>query len=227
VTDKQLHSHLELLPTMDTLQMQMLFSKIDSLPDEYLAIKKQALKYLKNNSNISVLGTLNIFHRPWIARLNWGLMLYKGAEMKWFEQYREMTKRDIPEFYTNFLQVINGCFIYDISLAGLTPSMYMKGTLDRSILQCHDLKTANIDWIKEYEVDRKYFHFGGRHYSPTENLGYFFDGDKIMAILPNGNIINEWTNYFDFLFDEIELSEQKALKNIPKGTNIIVNEIKA
>ena len=45
-----------------------------------------------------------------------------------------------------------------------------------------------------------------------------------MAILPNGNIINEWTNYFDFLFDEIELAEEKALKNIPKGTNIIVNE---
>ncbi len=90
-----------------------------------------------------------------------------------------------------------------------------------------DLQTANINWIKEYEVDRKNFHFGGRHYSHTENLGYFFDGDRIMAILANGNIVNEWTNYFDFLFDEIELAEQKALKNIPKGTNIIVDELKA
>ncbi len=205
----------------------MLSSKIDSLPDEYLAIKKQALKYLPNNSNINEIGTLNIFHRPWIARLNWGLMLCKGAEIKWFAQYRELTKKEIPEFYINFLRVINGCFIYDIALAGLTPSIFMKGTLDRSILQCHDLTTANINWIKEYEVDRKCFHFGGRNYSPTENLGYFFDDDKIMAILPNGNIINEWTNYFYFLFDEIELAEQKALKNIPNGTNIIVNELKA
>jgi len=209
---------------MDTLQMQRLISKIDCLPDEYSSIKKQAFKYLNNNSNIDGLDTLNIFHRPWNAPLNWGLMLYKGAEIKWFEQFREMTKKEIPEFYKNFLSLINGCFIFDISLYGLTPSVYLKGTLDRSILQCHDLATANSQWIKEYEVDKKYFHFGGRQYSYSENLGYFFDGDKITAILPNGNVINEWTNYFEFLFDEIELAEQKALKNIPKGINIIVND---
>jgi hypothetical protein len=207
---------------MDALQN--LISKIDLIPDEYLALKKQAFKYLQNNSIIDGFDTLNIFHRPWIAPLNWGLMLYKGAEVKWFEQFREMTNKELPEFYKNFLTLINGCFIYDISLCGLTPSVQGKGTLDRSKLQCHDLTTANNQWIKEYEVDEKYFHFGGRHYSNSENLGYFFDGDRIMAILPNGNIINEWTNYFDFLFDEIELAEKKALQNIPKEINIIVND---
>jgi hypothetical protein len=207
---------------MDTLQMQRLISKIDNLPDEYLSIKKQAFKYLNNNSNISDLGTLNIFHRPWIAPLNWGLMLYTGAEAKWFELFREKTKMEIPEFYKNFLSQINGCFIYDISLFGLTPSVYLKGRLDRSKLQCHDLTTANIQWIKEFEVDKKYFHFGGRQHSDSEELGYFFDGDKIMAILHNGVVINEWTSYFDFLYDEIELAEQKALGNIPKGINVIL-----
>lgn len=46
-----------------------------------------------------------------------------------------------------------------------------------------------------------------------------------MAILHNGIVINEWTNYFDFLYDEIELAEQKALENIPKGINVLLTKI--
>ena len=45
-----------------------------------------------------------------------------------------------------------------------------------------------------------------------------------MAVLKNGSIINEWTNFFEFLFDEIEIAEQVTLKNIPKGVNVLVND---
>ena len=44
VNDKQLRLHLELLLTMDALQTQILFSRIENLPDEYLAIKKAGIK---------------------------------------------------------------------------------------------------------------------------------------------------------------------------------------
>lgn len=72
---------------MDSLQINKLISKIDTLPDEFLIIKKQAKKYLKNNSNIDKHETINVFHRPWIAPLNWSLMLFKGADKVWFEQF--------------------------------------------------------------------------------------------------------------------------------------------
>ena len=209
---------------MDTSRLQNLISIINTYPDEYLAIKKQAKKYLKNNSIIDNLETINIFHRPWIARLNWSLTIYKGADKIWFEQYEKVTHKLVPDFYKNFLSKINGCFIHDISFFGLTPSIYTKGTLDRSILQCHDLTTANKEWIKEYDVDQSYFHFGGRSYSYSENLGYFFVDDKIMAVRKNGNAINEWKTFFEFLLDEIERAEQIALKNVPIGMQVLVDE---
>jgi hypothetical protein len=209
---------------METSHLEDLISKIDNLPDELLSIKKQAKKYLKNNSIIDNLETINIFHRPWVARFNWSLMFYKGADNTWFGQYEKMTQKSIPDFYKNFLSVINGCFIHGISLYGLTPSIYTKGTLDRSVLQSHDLTTANNEWIKEYEVDQRYFHFGGRSFSSDENLGYFFYDDKIMAIRKNGNVINEWTSYFEFLFNEIVYAEQATLKKIPDGVTVLINE---
>lgn len=135
-----------------------------------------------------------------------------------------MTQKLIPDFYKRFLTVLNGSFIHGISFYGLTPSIYLRGKLDRSILQCHDLTTANNEWIKEYKVDKKFFHFGGRSYSNSENLGYFFDSDKILAIRKNGNVINEWTNYFEFLFDEIENAEQMTLQKIPMDVNVQVSE---
>ena len=84
-------------------------------------------------------------------------MLFKGADKSWLEQFENMTQKLIPDFYKNFLGLVNGCFVHGISFYGLTPSIYIKGTLDRSILQCHDLTTANNEWINEYEVDKRLF----------------------------------------------------------------------
>src|SRR5574343_1515506 len=160
--------------------MEDIFKSVDTYPDEYLAIKKQAKKYFHNGSTIDDNQRINILHRPWVARLNWGLMLYKGADTKWVSEAEASINRTIPDFYKHFLTHINGCFLYDISLFGLVHS------LTRSILQCHSLTTANNELNKEFDVDQNWFHFGGGMYSDEENTGYFYGQNKIISARKNG-----------------------------------------
>ena len=209
---------------MNTSEIASLMSKIDSYPEEYLPIKRQAKKYLRNNSSIDDHNTLNIFHRPWVAPFNWGLILYQGADRNWIEQFEQKTQKIIPGAYKNFLLTINGCFIYDLSLYGLTPSIYLEGTLDRSQLQCHDLTTANTDWIFEYKVDKNYFHFGSGFYTDSENIGYFFDDIKIRSIRTNGEFVKQWADFTDFLSDEISTVERIMLAKIPEDTKLLIDE---
>lgn len=198
--------------------MRNIYKTIDSYPDEYIAIKKQARKYILNGSNIDKNGRINILHSPWIAPLNWGLMLYKGADKNWINEAELTTQKIIPDFYKKFLLTINGCFLYDISMFGLIHSM------TRTFLQCHNLTTANISWIKEFDVDQSFFYFGGGTYSFEENAGYFYGQGNIMSIRKNGKLVNKWTNFADFLNDELARAEREMLKDIPKKTKIVVNE---
>jgi len=189
---------------------------IESYPDKYFAIKKQVQKYILNNSNIDEKERLNILHRPWVAPLNWGLMIYKGASKEVLCDFQYDNEINIPAFYREFLENINGCFLYDISLYGIIPS------LTRSYLQCHSLEAANARWIHEYKVDISYFYFGGSSYNYEENVGYFYDGNKIISIRKNGQIIDEWIDFSCFLEDEISKSEKKMLEKIPQNINLIV-----
>jgi hypothetical protein len=207
---------------MDSSQIEKLIERIDSYPEEYIALKHQAKKYIQNNSNIDDGGTLNVFHRPWVAPFNWGMRLYQPAGQSWIEQFQQRTHKVIPDFYKKFLLAINGCFIYDLSLFGLTPSMYTTGTLNRSILQCTDLTTANNTWIVEYKIDSTCFHFGGRAYTYSENIGYFFTGTEIKSLRKNGNTIKSWTSFSDFLTDEVMEAENMMAEEIPKNTKILI-----
>ena len=198
--------------------MENIYKIIDSCSDEYLAIKRQAKKYLQNGSNIDNNLRINILHRPWVARLNWGLMLYKGADTKWINDAEESIGKTIPDFYRNFLTTINGCFLYDISLFGLIYS------LERSFLQCHNLKTANINWIKKFEVDQSFFYFGSGIYSYDENTGYFYGQNKIVSIRKNGNAVNEWSSFSAFLNDELERAEKEMLEEVPKKVTLVVTD---
>ena len=74
------------------------------------------------------------------------------------------------------------------------------------------LDQANTQWIKEYNVDKKLFHFGSRTYSDEENIGYFLDGKKIQTILKNGETKNEYGNIKEFFEEEIKISEKNYLK---------------
>ena len=98
--------------------MKEIRNRIDNFPPELDSITNQVRKYLENNSFIDE-SALNVLHRPWVARLNWGLMLYEGANVSWFADFTNRTGKVIPKFYMDFLKSINGAFIYNLSLYGL------------------------------------------------------------------------------------------------------------
>jgi len=209
--------HLDIRPNMNEIK-----NRIDNLPPELDSIANQLRKYVENNSNINDL-VLNVLHRPWVARLNWGIMLYQRADVNWFVEYTKRTGKEIPKFYMDFLKNINGGFIYNLSLYGLAPSIYNSGQLNRCILQCHDLTTANINWIGGYDVDPNLFHFGGRSYTYDENVGYFFDNEKILCYRKNGELIKKWDTFSQMLSEEIKIVEQKMLDDVPKEIDLIIN----
>ncbi|MFT3935091.1 MAG: hypothetical protein QM726_15800 [Chitinophagaceae bacterium] len=198
--------------------MEELYKIINSYPDEYVAIKRQAKKYIHNNSDLDESRRLNILHRPWVAPLNWGLMIYQGADMKWVNDAEQTIGKTIPDFYKRFLTNINGCFLYDISLFGLIHS------LTRSLLQCHSLTSANLDWINGFKIDQSFFYFGGGVYSDDENTGYFYGNNKIMSVRKNGKLVNEWGTFSDFLNDELIRAEKEMLKEVPEKNKLVVNK---
>lgn len=90
--------------------------------------------------------------------------------------------------------------------------MYTTGLLSRTTLQQFDLGIANTNWKDEYKIDKNFFHIGGNSYSYSENIGYFIDNNNtILSIRTNGQVLNTWDNFKDFLKQEIESSEKTML----------------
>ncbi len=202
--------------------MKEIIERIETFPNEYNSIKIQIKRYLGNNSNIDEL-VLNVLHRPWVAKLNWGIMLYKEVKTDWFAIYLAETGKEIPDFYKDFLKYINGGFIYGISLYGLTPSVFESGLLNRTVLQCLNLVTANTYWIAEYKVEKDLFHFASRNYTYEENVGYFFKDGVIFCYRKNGELLKQWNSLEEMLNEEIEIAEKDMLNKIPQEVKIIRN----
>ena len=184
-------------------------------------IKVQVEKYFDSDSGIRNDGALQAFKRPWVAPLNFGVLIFPPATKGLIEKYNERSDKPIPPFCIDILRQMNGCFIYDFSLFGLPQSIYTNNLLDRSFLQQYDLGTANTSWIKEYEINNNAFHFGGRAYSDEENIGYFFHNNNIFSLRQNGEVVSEWRNLNDFLKDEVDLAEQMMLDEKPSQSNCI------
>ena len=185
---------------------------LNNLTPDWTPIKDQATKYFDIDSRIRDDGAVQVFRQPWVAPQSFGLLLFPPVDNKWFEAFAEQTNLTIPKFYQDILLKMNGCFVYDFSLFGLPKTMYTTGLLSRTVLQQYDLGTANTTWIHSYDIDMSLFHIGGRTYSDEENVGYFIDNNKIVSIKENGEIVNSWTTFADFLKEEINISEQMMLK---------------
>src|SRR5262249_13271349 len=138
------------------------------------------------------------------------LMLYPGIDREALVRYCERFGIRIPEMYVDFLREVNGAFCLGMSLCGIPPSMLGDPPrLNRKILQCHDLATAATHWIREYRVPDGFFHFGSRHFSYNENVGYFIEQNKrIISVRGRSRVIGEWTSFTEFLWDELPASEQ-------------------
>jgi hypothetical protein len=188
-------------------------SFLDNLPDEWNAIKQQAVKYFDDDSDMRKDGAAQIFKRPWIAPLNFGLLLFPPVKKEFIILFEQRTGKAMPSLYKSVLLQMNGCFAYDFSLYGLPESMYQRNLLDRSFLQQYDLGAANMHWIYEYEVNDRLFHIGSRAYSFEENVGYFIDGENnILSIKTNGEQIRKWNSFESFLLEEIQEAEILMIK---------------
>lgn len=185
---------------------------LNNLTLDWEPIKEQAIKYFDLDSKIRNDGAAQIFRRPWVAPQNFGLLLFPPVDKGWFDKFNENTNLIIPKMYQDTLSEMNGCFVYDFSLYGLPKTMYTTGLLNRTELQQYDLGTANTTWIHSYSVNRDLFYIGGRAYSYAENIGYFIDNDKIFSVRKNGEILNSWTTFSNFLKEEIKAAEEMMIK---------------
>ena len=201
----------------DTIIINDLMEKrITEISEKYYPIKRISLKYLKTGS-IQEGADLMIYNQKWVAPLSYGIRIFGMTPVDYIEKYEKDNKISIPTIYKEFLLEVNGCFIFDFDLFGLTPSMYEKGTLDRSKVQCFDLSTANKNWIYEYNINEELFHFGGRAYSYDENIGYFIDKKGIIkSIRNNGEVLREWFNFTEFLNEEINIVEKDMIESLPE-----------
>lgn len=188
------------------LRMKSIIRKqIEDWPEWLLSLKELGIEYLDDHAKLLTDKSIYIYHRSWVAPLNWAILLFPKIEDTWIQKFEKMTGKTIPEFYSRFLSLINGCFIFDISLYGLSPSIFNDGLIDRKTSQALDLASANTSWINEFKIEKSFFHFGSRAYNDHENIGYFVDGkNEIFSMLKSGEVISTWPNFEAFLKDEIK-----------------------
>ena len=195
-----------------TEEVKIFLNKLNS---DFFPIVEQAKKYFDKDSKIREDGAAEIFRRPWVAPVNYGLWLFPPAVTKLFDKFVERTNVTIPKLYKTLLIELNGCFVYSFSLYGLPTSLYTTGLLDRSNIQQFDLGTANRNWKHQYNIDTNLFYIGGRSYSHSENIGYFIKENKILSIRKSGEILKTWDTILEFLNDEIAISEKQMLEKVP------------
>jgi hypothetical protein len=197
--------------------MDSLAHLLDSYSDALAPLREAACRYLKYPSVLAKDGVMNIGHRPWVAELNYMFMLYPAIDRDSLERYSQRFRIEIPTMYARVLSELNGAFCFGMSLCGVPISMLGNPPLlYRTVLQCHDLATAATMWASEYRVPSNFFHFGGRHFSSSANVGYFIEGDsRILCAKKSGKIICEWTSFAEFLADELKTSEELEEKRRP------------
>src|SRR5215470_8448815 len=190
--------------------MEAIRKRLDAFPDFLAPLNVAASRYLKYPSIIREDGMTDIGHRPWVAELNYMLMFYPGIEPDALNRYCRRFEIQVPDVYAEFLRAVNGGFFFGMSLCGVPLSMLGNPPLlDRRILQCHDLGAAATRWIAEYSVPAGFFHFGTRHFSYRENVGYFFDrNNRIVSVRKKKKFTGEWSSFSDFLLEELATSEK-------------------
>jgi len=199
-----------------TKKQYSIVETLNDFLDDYHSIKSISLKYLKFGGK-KTNSDLSIYNQTWIAPLKYGIILFSPTPIEFIERFEKNNLIRIPPFYKQFLLNMNGCFIFDLNLFGLTPSIYLNGLLNRSEVQCFDLATANSHWIREYDIKEELFHFGNRKYSYEENIGYFLDkSGKIKSIRKNGQLVKQWSDFSQFLNDEIALVEKMMIDKLPQ-----------
>jgi hypothetical protein len=203
--------------TQEDKRMDAVRSLLDKFPADLAPLADAARGFLSQPGELSADGVLSLGHRPWVAPQNYAITLYPGVPADALTRYSERLGLQVPTLYATFLAATNGAFCFGMMLAGAPrPRPGPRSLLDRSALQCHDLGTAATLWADEYrKLPAGAFHFGSRHYSPRENVGYFIAGGRILSIRRSGRVVGEWGKLSEFLRDELPVSEALDVKRYP------------
>src|SRR5438477_122763 len=88
--------------------MQTFAERLDALPDFLTPLKEAASRYLKYPSVMGKNGVMDIGHRPWVAELNYMLMMYPGIKTDALNHYCRSFEIQVPDVYADFLRAVNG-----------------------------------------------------------------------------------------------------------------------
>ena len=196
-------------------EIQVIEDQVNILSNRLKPIKDISLKYLKQGGILDK-DVIRIYNLTWESPLQYAITIFNPAPDSYFEKYKKDNNLGIPVIYEQFLKEMNGCYLFDFTLFGLSPTIYEPEADHKSFNECYDIAIANREWKQEYMVDSSLFYFGARTYLYNENIGYFIDSSgAIKAVKYNGNVLNEWTSFTDFLKDEIKEAEDLMIYYMP------------
>jgi hypothetical protein len=179
--------------------------EIKSLPNFAAPVAAFALELLESELPVEKESYFLLGNDTSVAPMYYKMTLWCGAKDTAIDLYESRFDLEIPEYVRVLLQAFNGLSLLGMSIYGIPESM-LRNTpqIDRKSRQCLDIGTANKYWINEYSLNEKMFLFGGRHFSETENAGYFINtnGD-ILSYLTDGTLIDRWPNLKLFFESEV------------------------
>ena len=188
--------------------MEKAQSILDALPTELAPLAAVARGLLDKPGDLSADGVLRLGHRPWVAPENYAITLYPGLSADSLHRYARQCGLEVPETYASVLAATNGAYCFGMAIVGIPRSMLgSPPLLDRSRLQCQDMGMLGRSAVFEYrKLPPGAFHFGWRHFSPRENIGYFLADGRIMSIRKSGKVVGNWNGVAPFLQEELAAS---------------------
>jgi hypothetical protein len=190
-----------MLPTLD--------ERLWKLPFDLQPLRDAVWQQRTRGVNIHPDGTTEVAPMPWVGPEAYAFVLYPPAEPAWVTAFAERNGRRIPDAYTAVLGASNGCFAFGLALYGLPPSLQARLRVDRRALEPLDLDAANRYWAADYRAPDE-FHFGGRTWSESENVGYFLAAHEVYRCRrKNGEVLREWPSLRELLAEELPAAESR------------------
>jgi hypothetical protein len=190
------------------------------LPPDLKPLAEAAWQHRARGANLRPDGTVQVVPMPWVGSDAFAFVLYPPAERAWIASFGSRLGRPAPESYAAVLAALNGCFAFGLALYGLAPSLQIRPPrVERRTLEPLDLEAANQYWARDYRDAENEFHFGGRTWTDTENVGYFLAPDgRFRSRRKSGEVLREWGSLRDLLAEELPAAETRDRERLTGRT---------
>lgn len=201
-----------MLPSLD--------ERLWKLPPDLRPLADAAWQHRSRGANLRADGTVQVAPMPWVGSEAFAFVLYPPAERAWIAAFGSRFGQAVPETYAAVLGALNGCFAFGLALYGLAPSLQMRPPrINRHTLEPLDLEAANQYWAPNYRGADGEFHFGGRTWSDTENVGYFVTPDGLFrSRRKTDGVLREWPSLRDLLAEELPAAEARDRERLAGRT---------